>query len=127
MDIVDKVYEKYNLPIWITEMSVVDNEAETADENRYTSSQILATMRKLLPELYNRKYVERFAWFSATKDSPNYPRQAASILFDEYLYTSSTSIKFVEHFEKIAKSIITKTNVGSDIFVMVCERVLTLM
>tara|TARA_B100001173_G_scaffold157822_1_gene136601 strand:+ start:845 stop:2215 length:1371 start_codon:yes stop_codon:yes gene_type:complete len=83
LDIVDKVYEKYNLPIWITEMSVVDNEAETADENRYTSSQILATMRKLLPELYNRKYVERFAWFSATKDSPNYPRQAASILFDD--------------------------------------------
>ena len=42
----------------------------------------------------------------------------AEILFDEYLYTSSTSIKFIEHFEKIAKSISTKTNVGSDIFVV---------
>ena len=40
-------------------------------------------MRILLPELYNRKYVKRFAWFSGTNDSPNYPRLASSILYDE--------------------------------------------
>jgi hypothetical protein len=64
-------------------MAVVDNQANTVDENKYTTTQVLGTMRTLLPELYNRKYVQRFAWFSGTKSSPNYPRLAASILYDE--------------------------------------------
>ena len=64
-------------------MSVIDNQAETVEENQLTYSEVLGTMRKLLPELYSRDHVFRFAWFSATKDSPNYPRYAASILFDD--------------------------------------------
>ena len=83
LDDVDQIYEKYRKPIWITEMSVVDNQAETVEENQLTYSEVLGTMRKLLPELYSRDHVFRFAWFTATKDSPNYPRNAASILFDD--------------------------------------------
>ena len=73
LDDVDQIYEKYRKPIWITEMSVVDNQAETVEENQLTYSEVLGTMRKLLPELYSRDHVFRFAWFTATKDSPNYP------------------------------------------------------
>lgn len=83
LDIVDEVYNKYNKPIWITEMAVVDNQATTIDNNRYSSSQILGTMRKLLPELYNRKYVQRFAWFNGTESSPNFPRIYSSRLYND--------------------------------------------
>ena len=83
LDIVDNVFQKYNKPIWITEMAVVDDGAVSVEDNKYTYSQVLGTMRTLLPELYNRKYVKRFAWFTGTKDSPNYPRLVSSILYDE--------------------------------------------
>ena len=83
LDIIDNIFQKYNKPIWITEMAVVDNQANTVEENKYTTAQVLGTMRTLLPELYNRKYVKRFAWFTGTKSSPNYPSLAASILSDE--------------------------------------------
>ena len=49
-------------------MAGVDNQATTIDNNGYSASQILGTM-KLLPELYNRKYVQRFAWFNGTESS----------------------------------------------------------
>ena len=61
-------------------MAVVDDGAVSVEDNKYTYSQVLGTMRTLLPELYNRKYVKRFAWFTGTKDSPNYPRLVSSIL-----------------------------------------------
>jgi len=80
---VDEVYEKYNKPIWITEMAVVDNQATTIDNNRYSPIQILGTMRTLLPELYNRKYVLRFAWFNGTESSPNFPRLYSSRLYND--------------------------------------------
>ena len=83
IEAVDNVFQKYNKPIWITEMAVRDNLAVTIEDNRYTTSQILGTMRTLLPELYNRKYVKRFAWFSGTKDSPNFPKIASSVLYDK--------------------------------------------
>ena len=57
LDEVDQIYENYRKPIWITEMSVVDNQAETVEENQLTYSEVLGTMRKLLPELYSRDHV----------------------------------------------------------------------
>ena len=83
LDKVDYIFQKYNKPIWITEMAVVDNSASTVEDNKLTFSEVLGTMRVLLPELYNRQYVKRFAWFNGTKDSPNFPRLASSILYDE--------------------------------------------
>ena len=83
LDVVDNVFQKYNKPIWITEMSVVDDGAQSAEDNKYTISEVLGTMRTLLPELYKRNYVKRFAWFTGTKNSPNYPRLASSVLYDE--------------------------------------------
>ncbi|MAJ51588.1 MAG: hypothetical protein CMB82_08240 [Flammeovirgaceae bacterium] len=83
LDDVDITFEAYGKPIWITEMSVVDDQAETVADNELTYSEVLGTMRALLPGLYSRDHVTRFAWFSATKDSPNFPRNASSILFDE--------------------------------------------
>ena len=83
LDIIDQTYNKYNKPIWITEMAVVDNQATSIDNNKYSPIQILGTMRTLLPELNNRKYVHRFAWFNGTESSPNYPRLYSSRLYND--------------------------------------------
>ena len=48
LDIIDNVFQKYNKPIWITEMAVVDNQANTVEENKYTTAQVLGTMRTCL-------------------------------------------------------------------------------
>ena len=83
IDVEDRIFLKYNRPIWITEMSVVDDRAQSAEDNNYTMNEVLGTMRTLLPELYKRNYVKRFAWFTGTKNSPNYARLASSVLYDE--------------------------------------------
>ena len=83
LDVVDETYQKYGKPIWITEMSVKDNQAQTVAENRFPMTEVLETMKVLLPELYNREYISRFAWFTATRDSPNYPGNSSSVLYDE--------------------------------------------
>ena len=83
LDDVDKTYQAYGKPIWITEMSVKDHNAKTVAENKFSLPEVLETMKILLPELYKRNYLSRFAWFTATQDSPNYPGNASSILYDE--------------------------------------------
>ena len=83
LDAVDQTYQKYGKPIWITEMSVKDKQAQTVAENRFSMTEVLETMKILLPELYNREYLSRFAWFTATRDSPNYPGNSSSVLYDE--------------------------------------------
>ena len=64
-------------------MSIKDNQAQTVAQNRFPMIDVLKTMKILLPELYNREYLSRFAWFTATRDSPNYPGNSSSILYDE--------------------------------------------
>ena len=81
--IVDDLYAKYKKPIWVTEMAIVDNDAKEVYENSISLEQALPTMKSILSGFYSRTYVQRFAWFSGTKRSPNYPRLVSSILYDE--------------------------------------------
>ena len=81
---VDDIYDKYRKPIWVTEMSIVDNDAKTVSENKISLAQALPTMKSILSGFYERKFVHRFAWFSGTTNSPNYPRLVSSILYDEF-------------------------------------------
>ena len=64
--------EKYRKPIWVTEMSIVDNDAKTVSENTLSLAQTLPTMKSILSGFYQREFVHRFAWFSGTTNSPNY-------------------------------------------------------
>ena len=78
------IYDKYRKPIWVTEMSIVDNDAKTVSENKISLAQALPTMKSILSGFYQREFVHRFAWFSGTTNSPNYPRLVSSILYDEF-------------------------------------------
>lgn len=63
---IDGVYEKYGLPVWVTETAVADFTAEkgigTAKSTRYTRSEVNDYMEDLWVELKKRPWLERFAW-----------------------------------------------------------------
>lgn len=58
------LYNKYKLPIWITEFATADWNATTAAANAYTPDQVLAFMQRLLPRLESLSFVQRYSWFS---------------------------------------------------------------
>lgn len=81
---IDHIYEKYHLPIWITEFAVADQSAsekncKTLCENKYTEQDVLAFMKQVLPELEKRPYILRYAWFGAG----NTEQVRTSALFDK--------------------------------------------
>ena len=64
LDLLDRVYERYQRPIWITEFAPADWEAERREDNRVQPDQVLEFMQQVLPELDRRNYVVRYAWFT---------------------------------------------------------------
>jgi hypothetical protein len=64
-----QLYDKYHLPIWITEFGTVDHNATTIDDNMYRPDQVLAFMQRLLPKLEALPYVHRYSWFSGSPSS----------------------------------------------------------
>ena len=64
LDLLDRVYERYQLPIWITEFAPADWEANSRENNRMRLEWVLEFMRTVLPELDRRDYVVRYAWYN---------------------------------------------------------------
>jgi hypothetical protein len=67
LNIIDTLYAKYNLPIWITEFAVADWKTP----NKYTKDQVLDFMIKIIPELEKRDYVEKYSWKTRNLADPN--------------------------------------------------------
>ena len=63
------LYNKYHLPIWITEFATADWNAATPSANAYSPDQVLAFMQRLLPRLDSLSYVQRYSWFSGDPTS----------------------------------------------------------
>jgi len=81
---IDAVYEKYQLPIWITEFAVADWEAlKKPNGNRYSEDEVLAFMQAVLPELEKRSYVVRYAWFGASNYALEHEEVRTSRLFEK--------------------------------------------
>lgn len=64
------VYNKYHLPIWITEFATADWNATTTTNNRYSAADALGFMQRVLPKLDSLPYVQRYAWFSGDPKDP---------------------------------------------------------
>jgi hypothetical protein len=64
------VYNKYHLPIWITEFATADWSATTPSANRYTAADALGFMQRLLPKLDGLSFVQRYSWFSGDPSDP---------------------------------------------------------
>ena len=78
---IDKVYETYQLPIWITEFCVADWKYQEVGGYRYSEEEVINFLKKALPLLEERPYVEKYAWFGAGKKLKE-PVKGCS-LFDE--------------------------------------------
>ncbi|WP_333701197.1 glycosyl hydrolase [Sphingobium yanoikuyae] len=76
---VDATYARYRRPIWITEFAVADWAAKSG-KARYTPADVERFMRKVLPELERRAFVQRYAWMGADSYSS---ATAPSRLFDD--------------------------------------------
>jgi hypothetical protein len=63
------LYNKYHLPIWITEFATADWNATTPAANPYTPEQVLAFMQRLLPKLEQLDFVKRYSCFSGDPKS----------------------------------------------------------
>ncbi len=79
LSLLDRVYHLYDRPIWITEFAPADWHAGLGRPNRFSKEQVEAFMRDVVPALMKLPYVERFAWFSSSPDSPEL---GISALFD---------------------------------------------
>jgi hypothetical protein len=77
--VLQKLYEKYHLPIWITEFATVDHNATTIEGNHFTPAQVQEFMQRLLPKLEALPFVHRYSWFSG---SPTSTRLWPSALVD---------------------------------------------
>ncbi len=80
LKMLERIHEKYQRPLWITEFAPADWKAGKGRPNRYTAAQAARFMRTVLPELNKRDYVERYAWFSG---SPKDAALGISALFNE--------------------------------------------
>lgn len=76
LSLVDGLYSKYGLPIWITEFSVAQ---WNTTKPMYTLNEVSQFMKDIVQELNKRSHVERYAW--KTRD-PSDPFMGTSALFD---------------------------------------------
>jgi len=58
----DDIWEKYQKPIWVTEMCVADWKASATNPERFTTEQIQEFMDEVVAGMNQRNYVERFSW-----------------------------------------------------------------
>jgi hypothetical protein len=83
----NKMREAYELygswrPMLITEFAVVDWNANTVEENRYSAAQALTFMKEVLPWMQEpeQDWIAGYSWFSFKSSSP---AGTSSALFDE--------------------------------------------
>ena len=79
VQVLQDLYNKYKLPIWITEFATVANSANVMSDNPYSPATVLAFMQRLLPKLEALPFVQRYSWFSS---SPTSARLWSSALVD---------------------------------------------
>lgn len=69
VQVLQSVYNKYHLPIWITEFATADWNATTTANNQYTAADALGFMQRVLPKLESLSFVQRYSWFSGDPGS----------------------------------------------------------
>ena len=64
LQMIDDCYQKYHKPIWITEFGIAEwSQGKWNGNDPSAVNQVSEFMKKVLPELDKRDYVERYAWF----------------------------------------------------------------
>lgn len=74
------IYEKYKLPILITEFAVADWTATKPEDNKHSVAKILQFMKDILPWLESTPFIYGYSWFSFGQTSA---AGCTSALFDD--------------------------------------------
>lgn len=77
LELVDKTWEMYHKPIWITEFATSGVPGRT----KQMRQSVMDYMKGVIPELDKREYVERYAWFSF---SPTDYKNGGAALLNHY-------------------------------------------
>ena len=83
----NKVHDKYGLPIWVTEYAVADFKATSKTPNRYSRSQVNEFMEETINGMREMPFVERFAWKTRAAGDL---KMGSSTLFDSKGNLTST-------------------------------------
>ncbi|MET1156012.1 glycosyl hydrolase [Arthrobacter sp.] len=67
---VQKLYDRYGKPIWITEYAVADWDATAKSPSRYSEKDIVEFMSETATGLRRMPFVERFAWKTRAEGDP---------------------------------------------------------
>jgi hypothetical protein len=67
---VQKLYDRYGKPIWITEYAVADWDATARSPSRYSEKDIMEFMSETAAGLHRMPFVERFAWKTRAEGDP---------------------------------------------------------
>lgn len=67
---VQRLHDRYGMPVWITEFAVADWKATAKSPSRFSEKEILAFMRETVAGLREMPFVERFAWKTRAHDDP---------------------------------------------------------
>ena len=78
LELVDKTWEMYHKPIWITEFATSGVPGRT----KQMRQSVMDYMQGVIPELDKRDYVERYAWFSF---SPTDYKNGGAALLNHYM------------------------------------------
>lgn len=62
MNDVAALYNKYNLPVWITEFCPQDHASAMASPNKYTQQEVASFISTVIPWLESQSYVQAYAW-----------------------------------------------------------------
>jgi hypothetical protein len=68
--LLDKLNAVYKLPIWVSNLAVVDRKASNEQQSRYTEEDVRRFMELVVPVMLSSNYVERFAWRSVDSQDP---------------------------------------------------------
>lgn len=97
--IVTETWEKYQLPIWITEFAHSDTGATEENPSRFTEDDTLAFLEEVLPWLDSQPFVHRYAWFGSLYDK--HVKLLSSQLFDPYTGELTKVGRFYSNYKSV--------------------------
>jgi Glycosyl hydrolase catalytic core len=86
-----ELYERWGLPIWVTETAVADWDATTVASNSYSRSRVEGYMRDIFTGMAELDYVERAAWKTRAATDP---QMCSSALFHTDGRLTSTGLLY---------------------------------
>ena len=95
-NVITKTWEKYKMPIWITEFCLQDPKATETIPNKFNDANVIAFMADVLPWLDAQPYVKRYSWFCPIT-SIKYNLSCSQIFYDNSDILTPVGVYYANH------------------------------